>query len=217
MKGVRVQGEVAHLGLGDDDAGFIASLIELGLEAQPGGRAGVPDEFDEGFEGAERTPAPVLRDVAEESVLDLVPLARARWEMRDVDGEAQVVGQALQGGLPAARPIAIAATGIGGDVQRLGHWVRVPSHQGPPLANRGDGEGRRIVIAADADPRFVPRHVVDATRNRFADRIARKIMHPHALWLTRRLPLASAILEIARRGADGDLSTPSRRTMGAGW
>src|SRR5829696_10165967 len=118
MKGVRVQGEVAHLGRGDDDAGFIASLIELGVDAQPAGRTRVSDEFDEGLEGPERTPAPVLRDVAEESVLDLVPLARARWEVRDVDGDAQVVGQTLQGGLPAARPIPVAAAGIGGDVQR---------------------------------------------------------------------------------------------------
>jgi hypothetical protein len=29
VKGVRVQGEVAHLSLGDDEAGLIASLIEV--------------------------------------------------------------------------------------------------------------------------------------------------------------------------------------------
>ena len=75
MKGVRVQGEVAHLSLGDDEAGLIATLIELGPDAQPGGRTRVADQLDEGLEGTERTPAPVLRDVAEEPVLDLVPLA----------------------------------------------------------------------------------------------------------------------------------------------
>ena len=73
MKGVRVQREVAHFSFGDDEAGLIASFIEFGLDAQTGGRARVADQFDEGLEGAERTPAPVLRDVAEESVLDLVP------------------------------------------------------------------------------------------------------------------------------------------------
>ena len=112
MKGVRVQSELAHVGLGDDDAGLIPSLIEFGLDAQPGGRARVPDEFDEGLEGAERTAAPVLRDVAEESVLDFGPLARARWEMRDVDAQAQVVGQPLQRSLPAARPIPVAAAAV---------------------------------------------------------------------------------------------------------
>jgi hypothetical protein len=116
VKSVRVQGEVAHLGLGDHEAGLIASLIELGFDAQPGSRSGVADQLDEGLEGAERTPPPVLRDMAEESMLDLVPFARARWEMRDVDGDAQVVGEPLQRGLPAARPIPVAATGVGGDV-----------------------------------------------------------------------------------------------------
>ena len=192
-----MQGEVAHLRLGDDEAGLIASLIELGLDAQPGGRAGVADQLDEGLEGAERTPAPVLRDVAEEPVLDLVPLARARREVRDVDAEAQVVGQALQRGLPAARPIAVAAAGVGGDVERVGRRVRLPSHHRPPLANRRDGEGRRVVVAADADPGFVARHVVDAVRNRLADRVAGKVVDAHPLGLAGRLPLAPAILEIA--------------------
>ena len=74
MKGVRVQGEVAHLRLGDHEARLIASLIELGFDAQPGRRSGVADQLDEGLEGAKRTAAPVLRDVTEEPVLDLVPL-----------------------------------------------------------------------------------------------------------------------------------------------
>ena len=34
-------------------------------------------------------------------------------------------------------------------------------HHAPPLANGGDGEGRRVVVAADADPGLVARHVVD--------------------------------------------------------
>ena len=39
MKHVRVQSESAHLGLGDDEARLIASLIELGPDAQTGRRA----------------------------------------------------------------------------------------------------------------------------------------------------------------------------------
>ncbi len=81
MKDVRVQGEVAHLSLGDDEAGLIASLIELGPDAQTRGRARVADQLDEGLEGAQRTAAPVLRDVTEEPVLDLVPRTRARREV----------------------------------------------------------------------------------------------------------------------------------------
>src|SRR4051812_21031056 len=155
MKDVWVQGELAHFGLGDDDTGLIASLIELGLDAQAGGRTRVADQFDQRLEAVERTPAPVLRDVAEEAVVDLVPLARAGWEVRDMDTEAQVVGQALQRGLPAARPIAVAAAGVGGDVERVGHWVGLSSHHGPPLTDRRDGEGGRVVVAPDTDPGFI--------------------------------------------------------------
>ena len=43
-----MQGEVAHLGLRDDEARLIASLIELGFDAQPGRRSGVADQLDEG-------------------------------------------------------------------------------------------------------------------------------------------------------------------------
>ena len=98
--------------------------------------------------------------------------------------------------------------------------VRLPSHHPPPLAHRGGGEPRRVVVAADADPRFVPRHVVDAIRNRFADRVARKVIHPHALGLTRRLPLASAIREIAHQflllGVDGNHRLPAFDERGGG-
>src|SRR5512138_11981 len=112
MEGVRMQRQVTHLGRSDDDAGLIASLIELRLDAESGSRSRVTDQLDEGLDGPERTSAPVLRDVAEEPMLDLVPLARARRDVRDVDGQAQVVGEPLQRGLPAARPIAVAAAGI---------------------------------------------------------------------------------------------------------
>jgi hypothetical protein len=50
MKHVRVQSEAAHFGLGDNEARLIASLIELGLDAEPRGRARVADQFDEGLE-----------------------------------------------------------------------------------------------------------------------------------------------------------------------
>jgi hypothetical protein len=56
----------------------------------------VADQVNHGLNGSEGTASPVLRDVAEEAMLDLVPFAGARWEVRDVDRQGQVVGQALQ-------------------------------------------------------------------------------------------------------------------------
>jgi hypothetical protein len=38
---------------------------------------------------AERTASPILGDVAEQAMLDLVPFARAGREVRDVDAQAQ--------------------------------------------------------------------------------------------------------------------------------
>ena len=75
------------------------NLSKEHYDAQPGRGACVANQVDHGLEGAQRTPAPVLRDVAEQPMLDLVPLARARREVADVDAQAGVVGQ-----LAAARP-----------------------------------------------------------------------------------------------------------------
>ena len=62
--------------------------------------------------------APVLRDVTEEPMLDLVPLARARWEVRDVDAQARSLARRCSAVFQPARAIAVAAASIGGDVER---------------------------------------------------------------------------------------------------
>ena len=49
-------------------------------------------------------PTPVLRDVAKQPVLHLVPLARPRREVADVQREPQLVCQPLQRHLPQPRP-----------------------------------------------------------------------------------------------------------------
>ena len=77
---MRMQGEFAHLTTTDDPAGRVASFVQLGLDAQPGRGARVADEFDDGFEGAERSPAPVLGDVAEQAMLDLCSVYSYRAE-----------------------------------------------------------------------------------------------------------------------------------------
>ena len=51
------------------------------------------------------------------------------------------------------------------------------------------------MVAADADPRFVARHVVDAVRDRLARRLAREVVHLHVLRRLRRLPLPAGVLE----------------------
>ena len=97
---MRVKREFAHFRAGDDMTRRVAPLVQLRLHPQAGRRARVADQVDDGLKGAEGTASPVLRDVTEQAMLDLVPLAGAGWEMRDMDRQAQVVGQALQLLLP---------------------------------------------------------------------------------------------------------------------
>jgi hypothetical protein len=77
------------------DSCRVEALVELGFDAQACIRSRVPDEVDDGLEGPQRLAAPVLGDVAEETMVDPVPLARARRRVRDPDAELQVVGKIL--------------------------------------------------------------------------------------------------------------------------
>src|SRR5437879_5848293 len=100
MKRVRVQREGPHFRVGDDAARRVPSVVQFRFDTQARCRSRMANERDDRLEGVERTTTPILGDVTEEPMLDLVPLAGARWEMRDVNPEAQVVGQSLQFLLP---------------------------------------------------------------------------------------------------------------------
>jgi hypothetical protein len=75
-------------------------------EARLGGR--VTGQADDHLVVDEGAPAPVLGDVTEEPVLNLVPLARAWREVAHVHPDARVVREALQFDLPCPCSVAIA-------------------------------------------------------------------------------------------------------------
>ena len=77
MERVAADVESFHFGVGDLDALLIGPLIECALYLEPGfgGRRG--DQLDHCGAADEWLGAPVLRDVAEQAVLDLVPLCAA--------------------------------------------------------------------------------------------------------------------------------------------
>src|SRR5437868_6009627 len=102
--------ESFHLRRLDLLANRIAPTIQSSLHAQPSLRSRIADEVDHRFVGRQRPTTPVLRDVAEEPVLDLVPLARARWEVTDHDPDPGLVREALQFELPCVGSVAIAAS-----------------------------------------------------------------------------------------------------------
>jgi hypothetical protein len=66
-----------HYGVAHLDAFLIAAGVECALDRETGFGRGRADQFDDGKAIGKRPAAPVLRDVAEQPVLDLVPLCAA--------------------------------------------------------------------------------------------------------------------------------------------
>src|SRR2546425_9645576 len=100
--------EAAQLQLRYDGTFGVQAAIKPSPYAQSRSCTRVANEVDDRFQGSERLPSPVLCDMTEEPVLNLVPLARAGREVADDDIEARVVGEPLKLKLPSVRPIAIA-------------------------------------------------------------------------------------------------------------
>ena len=137
----------------------------------------------------ERPSPPVLRDVTEHPVLDLVPLARARREVADRNPQPQLVGQALQLQLPQAAATAVGATPVARHQQPPGPRIGRLPHFPPPAPQRFHREFRGVVVHPDADPPDVRRHVVDPVRDCLAQLLVGEIMHLHLLRLPLRPPL----------------------------
>ena len=141
-------------------------------------------------------PAPVRSDVTEESVLDLVPLARAGWEVTHVNGQARFIGESLELVLPGAGTIPVAPTRVGGDVQNSSVGVGGLTHPMPPQPNRRHRESRGVVVEPHTHPRFIAGHVVDAVGNRLALGVGREIVHAHRWRGALRLPFPAGVLEV---------------------
>jgi len=109
--------EVVHVGVRDGDPLGVGSCVELRFDSEPGGRAYATDRLHDGLVIDQGSSSPVLGDVAEESVLDLVPLGRAGRKVRDADGETGPVGKSLELQLPESCSIAIATAAVGRDEQ----------------------------------------------------------------------------------------------------
>ena len=77
MERVAADFESLHFGIGDLDALLIGPLIKRTLDLEPGFGCRRGDQLDHCSAADEWLGAPVLRDVAEQPVLDLVPLCAA--------------------------------------------------------------------------------------------------------------------------------------------
>jgi hypothetical protein len=77
MECVALDVERLHLGIADFDALFVGRGIERALNFQAGFGLRCSNQLDYRHAIDEWSPAPSLRDVAEQAVLDLVPLCAA--------------------------------------------------------------------------------------------------------------------------------------------
>ena len=143
--------EAVHLGVADPDALLVAARIERAFDFQTGFGRRCTDQLDHGKAICERPAAPVLRDVAEQPVLDLVPLRRAGRIVVDTDDEPGLVGQLLQFDLPEPHSRTIRAAAVRRDCQFSCLRIARSSHAIVPATDRRHGELSRIAGDPDAD------------------------------------------------------------------
>src|SRR6516164_1739840 len=99
-------------------------------------------------------------------MLDLVPFAGSRREMANGYGKFELVGQLLNLDLPQTDTVPVAAPAISRDHQAFGLGIASLAHADPPPPYGIDGEGRRVVIGADAHPPDVVGEIIDAVGHR---------------------------------------------------
>ena len=81
--------EAVHCGFADLDALLVAARVERAFDLQTGLGGRRPDQLDHGKAIRQWPAAPVLRDVAEQPVLDLVPFRCAGRIVVDADQRAR--------------------------------------------------------------------------------------------------------------------------------
>src|SRR5208282_6142894 len=96
MEGVTFDVEARHLLLTDLDPLWVSPRVEFAPHREAGLGRGGGDEFHYRQAAGQRRSPPVLRDVAEQPVLNLVALRRPRRVMANLQGQSGLVGELLQ-------------------------------------------------------------------------------------------------------------------------
>jgi len=95
VKSVRSESDRFHLGIGDLAPFFVAAGVEFALHFEPGPCRRCCDEIDHSLIRSQRFAPPVERDEREQTMFDLVPLARARRKVAYGDWDCELVSEAL--------------------------------------------------------------------------------------------------------------------------
>ncbi len=198
MEGISVDIQSAQVVIADLAAFCIARVVQPGLNGEASFRCRVPDEVDDGDPVEEWPSSPILGNEAEHAGLDLIPLARTRRTVRDLEGQVEISGQPLEFGFPQAHPAAVTAAPGGCDIELRGLLVSGLSQLLPPGPNRRHGKFRRSVTDPHAPPPLIFGQVIDPVRNDLALLRIEKIRDPPLRGLAARRVLAPGILKIAQ-------------------
>ena len=106
---------VGEFFIGDFDSRLVRVFVKLGANAQTRLGCHAADQVHYDLASQQRAASPVVGDVAEHSMLDLVPLAGAGREVTDLHGKPKFISKLLQLQSPQSNSIAVAATAVGGD------------------------------------------------------------------------------------------------------
>src|SRR3954465_14818039 len=113
VKGVALNVEGGHFSGGDLDALLVSVGVQFALDRQAGRCGGSGDQVDHGQAAGQGTATPVLRDMAEKAMLDLVPLRGSGREMAPRDRQPGLVSQFLKPTLPQPHAGSIGAAAVG--------------------------------------------------------------------------------------------------------
>ena len=141
----------------------------------------------------QRLAPPVLGDMTEHPVLNLVPFAGAGREVGHRDTQPERIRQLLQLEFPPSAAAAVGTTAVSGDQQTLGVRIGVASHLPPPAADRLHGKLCRVVVDTDTHPAGISGQVVDAVGDCLAEFAVDEVVDFHLLGPAFRTPLPTAI------------------------
>ena len=131
----------------------IVALVKPSMNLQPFRRSCRTDQIHHDLVRFQGNAAPVARDVAKQPMLDLVPLARARRKMANLQNQPRSIGKSLKLRLPKTGAVAVAAAAVAGNQQSPRVAVSLPHPPLPPLFDRSNGKRRRVMVDAHGNPR----------------------------------------------------------------
>ena len=131
--------------------------------------------------------SPVLGDVAENPVLDLIPFTRAGWKVAHVNRLSQLIRQFLQRTFPKTASTTVTATAISSNQQLFCISISLHTHLLPPATDGFGGKVSGIVIDSHTHPTFVLVHIEDVRRQMVPDTIGRFLSDTFSLTIPANL------------------------------